>query len=86
MEEEAPLHISNVMPWSDKDGKGVRVKIRGRRQGQEGPRLRQHPARRSLAGCPGSWRTEDDAKSKKKKLTTPTLRRASTDRPEIGHD
>lgn len=26
VEREAALHISNVMPWSDKDGKGVRVR------------------------------------------------------------
>ena len=24
---EAPIHVSNVMPWSDKDGKGVRVRM-----------------------------------------------------------
>ncbi|MCB9831887.1 MAG: 50S ribosomal protein L24 [Planctomycetes bacterium] len=26
VEREAPIHISNVMPWSDKDQKGVRVR------------------------------------------------------------
>ncbi len=26
VEREAPIHISNVMPWSDKDEKGVRVR------------------------------------------------------------
>jgi large subunit ribosomal protein L24 len=26
-EKEASIHVSNVMPWSDKDGKGVRVRI-----------------------------------------------------------
>ena len=27
VEREAPIHISNVMPWSDKDKKGVRVRF-----------------------------------------------------------
>ncbi|MCA9320417.1 MAG: 50S ribosomal protein L24 [Planctomycetes bacterium] len=31
---EAPIHLSNVMPWSDKDGKGVRVKV-GDENGQK---------------------------------------------------
>lgn len=26
-ESEGPIHVSNVMPWSDKDGKGVRVRM-----------------------------------------------------------
>ena len=26
-EMEAPVHVSNLMPWSDKDGKGVRVRF-----------------------------------------------------------
>ena len=26
-EMEAPIHVSNLMPWSDKDGKGVRVRF-----------------------------------------------------------
>ena len=29
IEREAPIHVSNVMPWSDKDGKGVRVRMGG---------------------------------------------------------
>lgn len=28
-EQEAPIHISNVMPWSDKEGRGVRVRFQG---------------------------------------------------------
>lgn len=28
-EMEAPIHISNVMPWSEKEGKGVRVRFQG---------------------------------------------------------
>lgn len=28
-ERSAPIHLSNVMPWSDKDGKGVRVRSEG---------------------------------------------------------
>ncbi len=28
-EKEAPIHISNVMPWSDKEQKGVRVRFQG---------------------------------------------------------
>ena len=27
VEKEAPIHVSNVMPWSDQDGKGVRVRM-----------------------------------------------------------
>ncbi|MFT7620251.1 MAG: ribosomal protein L24, partial [Planctomycetota bacterium] len=26
---EAPIHISNVMPWSEKEDKGVRVRFQG---------------------------------------------------------
>lgn len=26
-EMEAPIHVSNLMPWSDKDDKGVRVRF-----------------------------------------------------------
>lgn len=28
-EQEAPIHISNVMPWSEKEQKGVRVRFQG---------------------------------------------------------
>ncbi len=28
-EMEAPFHISNVMPWSEKESKGVRVRFQG---------------------------------------------------------
>ena len=28
-EQEASIHISNVMPWSDKEQKGVRVRFEG---------------------------------------------------------
>jgi large subunit ribosomal protein L24 len=34
-ETEAPIHASNVMPWSDSESKGVRVKIGHEKDGRK---------------------------------------------------
>ena len=63
VEEEAPLHISNVMPWSDNDGKGVRVKM-----GEEnGTKVRISVASGEVLAAAPVAVADDDAKSKKKK-------------------
>ena len=35
VETEAPIHISNVMPWSDAEGKGVRVRFEEAKDGKQ---------------------------------------------------
>ena len=62
VEEEAPLHISNVMPWSDKDGKGVRV-----RMGEEkGKKVRLSASSGEVLVAAPVAAAEDDKKAKKK--------------------
>lgn len=34
IEREAPIHMSNVMPWSEAEGRGVRVKIATNKDGR----------------------------------------------------
>ncbi len=59
-EREAPIHISNVMPWSDKDGKGVRVRA-GEAKGKK-VRVSAASGARIVAHAPAA-----DAKPAKKK-------------------
>ncbi len=63
VEGEAALHISNVMPWSDKDGKGVRVRMGE----QKGKKVRLSVASGDVLTAAPAVAVDENAKSKKKK-------------------
>ena len=58
---EAMLHLSNVMPWSEKDGKGVRVRI----SDDEGKRERVSVPSGAPVGTAGARAAQAKKKAKK---------------------
>ena len=60
-EVEASIHISNLMPWSDKDGKGVRVRFEA--EGKDKVRLSAASGEKIVAGAAPAEKAD---KSKKK--------------------
>lgn len=64
-EMEAPIHVSNLMPWSDKDGKGVRVRFE--MDGEEKIRVSAASGEKIVAGAaPAADKAEKSDKSKDK--------------------
>lgn len=60
-EVEAPIHISNLMPWSDKDAKGVRVRFET--DGQNKVRLSAASGEQIVAGAAPAEKADKSKKA-----------------------